>query len=174
MIDRECKICKTFFVVTSISNKKIYCTRKCKSIADKQRLKVEYDLNPEKFRSKGRETYYKNHEENKIRSKERAKRERKLNPSLFKYQKLQNTYGLSAEEYSTMLTSQHNKCLICFREISGELNTKNLKAFVDHNHKTGLVRGVLCINCNSILGYSREDKGVLLAAIEYLKTFSKE
>jgi endogenous inhibitor of DNA gyrase (YacG/DUF329 family) len=173
MINRECKICGTNFSVTTKGNAKIYCTKNCKKIADKQRLKLKYDLNPREASKKVRESYFKNHDENKAKMRERAKQARKLNPSLYKKHRLKSNYGLSAEHYSRMLESQKSKCAICFKEISGEVNTKDLKAVVDHNHKSGIVRGILCLSCNSIVGYSREDRKVLLAAIDYLKKFGK-
>lgn len=154
MINRECKICGMKFVVTTIKNRKIYCSKNCKGVAEKQK-------------------YFKNHEENKTKMRERAKQAHKLNPGLFKKNKLKSTYGISTEEYSSKLVSQDSKCPICFREISGEVNTKELRAVVDHDHQTGLVRGILCLYCNSLIGYCREDKIVLQAAIEYLKKFGK-
>ena len=173
MINRECKICGINFVVTTINNRKIYCSKNCKNVADRQKLKLKYELNPEVARRKARESYFKNHDENKTRMRERAKHARKLNPGLFKKNKLKSTYGLSTEEYSSKMESQDSKCPICFKEISGEVNTKELRAVVDHDHQTGFVRGILCLYCNSLIGYCREDRRVLQAAIEYLKKFGK-
>lgn len=173
MVNRECKICGTNFDVKTDNSRKVYCSKNCKTVADKRLMKSKYDANPEEARRKAREAYLRNHDENKAKMRERAKQARKLNASLFKKNKIKSTYGLSAEQYLGMLDSQKSKCAICFKEISGEVNTKELKAVVDHNHKSGIVRGILCLHCNSIVGYSREDRGVLLAAIDYLKKFGK-
>jgi len=154
MINRECKICGINFVVTTINNRKIYCSKNCKGVAEKQK-------------------YFKNHDANKAKVRERVKQARKSNPSLFKINKIKSTYGLSAEEYVHLLDRQKHMCPICYREISGEVNSEKLKAFVDHDHKTGVVRGILCLYCNSLIGYCREDKRILQAAIEYLKKFGK-
>ena len=63
-----------------------------------------------------------------------------------------------------MLAAQDGKCAIC-----GTTSTGNRKAFhVDHDHKTGKVRGLLCSNCNTGIGNLRDDIGLLNRAIEYL------
>lgn len=173
MISRDCKICGANFLVKTIKNTKIYCSKDCKNVADKNKLKLKYDSNPEEARRKARESYFKNHDKNKAKSRERVKQARQLNPDFFKKSKLKSTYGLSEEQFLNMLNSQSSKCAICFKDVSGEVNTKDLKAFVDHNHKSGVVREILCLYCNSIIGYSRENKEVLLAAIDYLIKFGK-
>lgn len=173
MISRDCKICGTNFVVPTIKNRKIYCSKNCNNVANKNKMKLKYDSNPEEARRKARESYFKNHDKNKAKSRERVKQARRLNPDLFKKSKLKSTYGLSEEQFLNMLNSQSNKCAICFKKVSGEVNSEDHKAFVDHNHKTGTVRGILCLYCNSVIGYCREDKLVLLAAIDYLEKFRK-
>ena len=63
-----------------------------------------------------------------------------------------------------MLESQNNTCIIC-----GITPDKSKKQFViDHNHKTHVIRGVLCNNCNVGLGYFKDDPGRLAMAIKYL------
>ena len=57
---------------------------------------------------------------------------------------LQNTYHITAETYYKMLAKQGGKCAICKR--------KPVRLCIDHNHKTGKVRGLLCPRCNSSLG----------------------
>lgn len=58
--------------------------------------------------------------------------------------RLQRTYGISLEEYFQKLVDQDAKCALCLRH---ESNFKTSLA-VDHNHKTGQVRGLLCYACN--------------------------
>lgn len=173
MINRDCKICGIKFDVKTNNNRKIYCSKNCRSTAEKRLLKSKYDANPAQARKKAREAYYRNHDENKKRSCERMQQSRISNPERFKRGKLKYTYGILMEEFTTLLDSQGHKCLICTKKLSGKVNSKDLKAFVDHNHETGTVRGVLCLYCNSLIGYCREDKLVLLSAIDYLKKFGK-
>ncbi len=63
-----------------------------------------------------------------------------------------------------MLQLQNNCCAICNKPAQETL--KNL--YVDHNHKNGKIRGLLCQNCNSGLGHFKEDIVTLKNAINYL------
>lgn len=93
------------------------------------------------------------------------KHKRPYNYEYHRNDKLQRTYGISYAEYLTMLEAQCNGCAIC-----GTTSTGKRKAFaVDHNHETGKVRGLLCSNCNTGIGNLREDEGIMLRAIEYLR-----
>lgn len=56
-------------------------------------------------------------------------------------------YGITELQYQIMLMEQDFKCLICFRH----QNTFKKKFAIDHDHKTGLVRGLLCTRCNGII-----------------------
>lgn len=64
-------------------------------------------------------------------------------------------------DFEVLLASQSGKCKIC-----NEIPTKGLA--VDHNHGTGIVRGLLCRNCNAGIGLLKESKAALSSAIEYL------
>jgi hypothetical protein len=55
---------------------------------------------------------------------------------------LRRTYSITISEYYAILESQDNKCCICKKELTGISNA------VDHDHKTGIVRGILCGYCN--------------------------
>jgi len=87
---------------------------------------------------------------------------------------LQRTYGLSIEEYNKLYEAQGGVCSICGHpETSTNKKTGQLyNLSVDHNHKTGAVRGLLCYSCNVSLGHFKDDISKLLAAIEYLKKYS--
>ena len=73
-------------------------------------------------------------------------------------------YGVTAEEYDQMLEDQENKCHICKSEIGYE-------AAVDHDHLTGIVRGLLCRNCNVGLGHFKDSIETLKSAVEYLSKY---
>jgi len=66
-----------------------------------------------------------------------------------------------------MYKKQHGKCAICRKK-----KKKNLD--VDHCHKSGQVRGLLCNSCNQALGYLNEDENIMRNAIEYLINAKKK
>jgi hypothetical protein len=79
--------------------------------------------------------------------------------------KLKKAYGISLEEYNKMFDEQNGCCAICGDHQSSM--TRSLS--VDHCHKTGTIRGLLCKNCNTSLGQFKDSIELLLKAIEYLR-----
>lgn len=77
----------------------------------------------------------------------------------------------SMECYNKMLESQNGLCKICNQPSKQKSNNgKSIKSLaVDHCHITGKVRGLLCGDCNSMLGYAKDSINILKSAIEYLK-----
>ena len=76
-------------------------------------------------------------------------------------------YGISVADYRAMFEKQDGKCAICKRHQS-ELSKK---LSVDHDHKTGKVRGLLCSHCNGIVLQIVENySGLIPTAQEYLKS----
>lgn len=73
------------------------------------------------------------------------------------------TYGLKDGQYDLLKAAQGGSCAICRRATGA---TKKLA--VDHDHKTGFVRGLLCGPCNGMLGNARDDVEFFLRAAEYL------
>lgn len=81
---------------------------------------------------------------------------------------IKRKYGITAKEYYSMYKSQGGVCAICLSKSQGKR-----KLQVDHSHLTGSVRGLLCINCNTVLGRIKDDKEILQRAIEYLQKTEK-
>lgn len=73
------------------------------------------------------------------------------------------SYGITVEEYDAMLSSQGGGCYIC----GGQTDSKRALD-IDHDHRTGKVRGLLCSNHNRALGLLGDDPELLLTAHEYL------
>lgn len=74
-------------------------------------------------------------------------------------------YGISISDRDALFAKQGNRCAIC-----QSLEPGNNKSWAtDHNHKTGVVRGILCNPCNLAIGHMREDVVRLRAAIGYLE-----
>lgn len=77
---------------------------------------------------------------------------------------LLNTFGLTWDEYEFLLACQEDRCYLCRR-----LPRKTALA-VDHNHKTGEIRGLLCRTCNHrMLGSAQENPDLLRKAADYLE-----
>ena len=77
--------------------------------------------------------------------------------------KLKKKYGISLEKYDEMLQKQNGVCYICQRS---QANGKPL--YVDHCHKSGIIRKLLCEKCNFTLGLMDEDKTLLNRLIDYI------
>ena len=70
-------------------------------------------------------------------------------------------YGITPEHFATLIEQQENRCAIC-RTIPDRFH-------LDHDHRTEIVRGLLCGQCNRALGLFGDDPQVLAAAIDYLR-----
>lgn len=71
-------------------------------------------------------------------------------------------YGLSVDEYLALLATQNNSCAICGRDVTA-IN------YIDHNHSTDEVRGILCSPCNQGLGIFEDEPTLLEVAAAYLR-----
>ena len=81
---------------------------------------------------------------------------------------LKKMHGLTLDEFNEMLKSQDGKCAIC-----GDLSKEDERHFaVDHDHKTGENRGILCHKCNMAVGLFKDDPALFQSAITYLKSFN--
>lgn len=74
------------------------------------------------------------------------------------------TYGLQAGEYAQLYEFQGGTCALCRRATGA-----SRKLSVDHDHATGLVRGLLCRPCNTMLGHARDKVMFFLRCIWYLR-----
>lgn len=72
-----------------------------------------------------------------------------------------SAYGITHEEYDSKMKKQKGRCAICKRKMK--------RPDVDHSHKTGKVRDLLCHGCNTFLGLAQESIQVLSTAIKYLR-----
>jgi hypothetical protein len=82
---------------------------------------------------------------------------------------LKSRFGISLEQYDTLLAAQGGTCAIC-RNPETVLDKGVPRALsVDHDHETGKVRGLLCGGCNQGLGRFRDSPVVLKRAVVYLE-----
>lgn len=118
--------------------------------------KLRYDTDPE-FRAKisAQATAYAAANRDRIRAKNLAR------------------YDITPATYDLMFDDQNGNCAICFKAgyrlgSGGEANRYNVLC-VDHDHETGVVRGLLCMRCNRAIGMLGDSHEVLVSAISYLK-----
>lgn len=78
---------------------------------------------------------------------------------------LKRYYGMTLEDYNAMLSRQSGRCAACGK--APPVGGKRL--YVDHDHATGNVRGLLCQHCNSAIGFAGDDVSVLRSLISYLE-----
>ena len=76
-------------------------------------------------------------------------------------------YKITIEEYEELFAKQNGLCAICSQPEKLTKDNKLHKMAVDHNHETMQVRGLLCMNCNTRLGYF-ESKNLLTRMVSYL------
>ena len=81
---------------------------------------------------------------------------------------LQRLYGITLEKYNKLFETQSGCCAICGRHQS-ELK---ISLHIDHDHKTGMIRGLLCNRCNPLIGFADNNINILESAIEYLTKIS--
>lgn len=109
--------------------------------------------------------YHKAHRE---REKECSRKWRKENREkvreVARKRSLKCLYGITLDKYNEILNSQGGVCAIC-----KGVNKTGKSLFVDHDHKTGKVRGLLCHRCNIVLGHARDEINILEKAIDYLR-----
>lgn len=77
---------------------------------------------------------------------------------------LARTYGMSIEEYNMRYTNQSGCCAICQKHQT-ELNHV---LCVDHDHATGIIRGLLCKKCNLAIAFAEDNVDILRRMIRYL------
>jgi N-formylglutamate amidohydrolase len=73
-------------------------------------------------------------------------------------------YGLTKETFTALLDSQQHRCAIC-----REPFTNTLRAHIDHCHDTHVVRGLLCLHCNTGIGQLRDNPALVYRALCYLE-----
>ena len=90
----------------------------------------------------------------------------------YRLRQIYNKYKLTQDEVNIMYLSQDKKCKICgdiYEDIS-----QHGGLYIDHCHNTGKVRGLLCRNCNNLLGVTKDNVLILQEAINYLKSHKFE
>lgn len=125
----------------------------CNRASEKRRQ----ERDPEAFRVSGNERNRRYKEGLPAEEKRTRNRKHNLRKALL-------TYGLTMEQYETMLASQNGLCAIC----GGTSNGRSEHLHIDHDHATGKVRALLCHTCNTGVGLFNDDPELLQKVIAYL------
>ena len=96
------------------------------------------------------------------------KNRRNYNHEKERFRKLKNNFGISQEEFMTLLAKQNGVCAICLNPQRATARNRGTLC-VDHNHITGKIRGLLCDVCNRGLGMFNDDITRVSSAMTYLK-----
>ena len=149
-----------------------YYSRNKEAIDLRRRARIA--SNREKERARCAEYYKKNKErvlgyKRKHRQKyrdvynarSRARRAKETKPTEYY---LKKNYGLTLSQYREMRDAQDGLCAIC-----GKADTSGKNLAVDHCHKTGRVRKLLCWVCNTTIGRYEDDPAILDKAAKYLR-----
>ncbi len=170
-----CKDCRKEYRKTRKVHQKEYRERNKEVIA--ARRKKHYQENRlsilarkneyrQKNKSKIKEQYNEYYKKNKGGVLKRKAAYRKANPDKITSIHLKYTYGVTLVEYDEMFESQNGNCAIC------GLPEINKRLAVDHCHKTGTVRSLLCNRCNTALGMVEENENTLLSMINYIQMYN--
>ncbi len=142
------------------ADKKAYHIANIDTIKDKK--KKYYNINVDKCKTKQKKYY----EENKDKVKAYIQIYSKTNPDVQRKAQYKRKFDITIDDYDKMFNKQEGKCPICEKPQS---ELKKL-LHVDHDHKTGKIRGLLCGDCNLALGMFKDSKILLTNSIKYLST----
>jgi hypothetical protein len=129
----------------------------------KYRKKYNHAYN-KKNRKKCRARSKKWHKEHREQANMRRKKFAKEHQEERWANNLKVKFGITPVDYNKLLMEQKDRCAGCLRHKS----KFKRKLAVDHDHKTGRVRGLLCPGCNTLLGHIKDDPDVLKRLIKYL------
>ena len=136
-------------------------------ISDEERLDRRRDASRESARRRRAGLALLTATSDEIREREQKRRRDRYQREKHKWldRARRNRYGVTREDYDRAYQAQHGCCAICGRHQS-ELPRP---LGVDHDHETGLIRGLLCDRCNVVLGRAQDSPRILLAAARYLE-----
>lgn len=82
---------------------------------------------------------------------------------------LRKCFGIGLVDFEKMEDEQDHVCAICGNKETTERNGVQLPLHVDHNHRTGKIRGLLCNRCNRTVGLFEDNIDIMASAISYLQ-----
>lgn len=156
--ERECAECGAPF--TPYRNNSLYCTRRCGyRAADRMKRERHHSVGRKCVRCGVEGLPWKPG----IPVCRECKADPRSNEPEREHRRRLKTYGLTQNQYDEMLAAQGGLCAICKTPEPGRKTWA-----IDHCHDTGVVRGLLCLACNSGIGHLRDSAELLLSAAEYI------
>lgn len=92
-------------------------------------------------------------------------RNKEVQADRMRWNTLRRKYGITKEEYLDRLEDQEGRCKACGTTDPG---TKYGNFLVDHNHSDGAIRGLLCLGCNSAIGFAKDNPSTLVNLSRYV------
>lgn len=161
----ESKSVEDFHVDRSSPHGRKYSCRACTN-----RVKARWrHANSDRVKKQKSESYERNREKYLTYQRSDERRER-----LWLW-KLRTQFSMTVDDWESAWERQNGRCAICYRE-PHEIVKKGPKSnnlCIDHDHETGMFRGLLCNDCNAGLGFFKDNINSLVFAIEYLESASK-
>ena len=109
-----------------------------------------------------------------FRAKVRADRASGKTLAAERRKKLRANYGISDTDYAAMFASQNGQCAICGKDAEPSARNAQISIlYVDHCHRTGRVRALLCRGCNNGLGCFSDSPLIMERAIAYIRSYQE-
>lgn len=150
--------------------------KKCRNKKGREKRKNESKKDKEKRAIKQKEYYKKNKEKILTHHKKwqknnlhKIKEWRKKNFDKCRNYRLKTSHKITLKQYNEIFKNQKGKCAICGKKEIHKNQYGIISLSVDHDHKTGKIRGLLCIKCNYMLGYGCDNPLILIKGSKYLK-----
>lgn len=123
-----------------------------------------YKRTVEARRAYGRKYWAEHKKQKQIYDKAR----RQENKRKYFMQKIKRSYRITAEEFDLMLSRSYGRCDICYKCFSGR------EPFIDHDHSSGNVRGLLCSKCNFSVGLLDDNPEIVDRLYRYLNEYKQK
>lgn len=168
MVTKKCNGCGE--IKPAWKSRSAYCTDCCK-----QHNRDWEAQHPEKVKARTRIKAHDPTHQQQVSTYRKIKRRttpefRAKEISKNRVRRLREKYGLTLEAYQAMIAAQNNCCAICGRSDGGFTRLGRVVDLgVDHDHATGVVRELLCGNCNTGIGNFMDSPMLLWQAIRYLR-----
>lgn len=138
---------------------------------DRERTAKYRRENPEKIKEIQKRSYdrQKSDPDRIEKLRDWQKRYREKNRKALSDSERKRRFGITPERYAELFKSQSGTCAICKNPETATRLGKVKALSVDHCHKSGAIRGLLCSDCNTGIGKLKDDPTILRSAIQYLE-----